>query len=236
MLPSFARGPGGSRPRWAHRLHVPGLSSTRPCCCTASRTSRSTGRCRPTAELDDAGAHRGDLRQGQGRAGRASRYAASDGDGAALHQPHVALPPRRGRLRRPAGPKAGNEPPERAPDGVVESPTLPQQALLYRLNGDKNPLHADPEFAKLGGFDRPIIHGLCSYGDRLQGGGRRVLDGDVDAGGALRRASPASAFPGETYRDRRGGAKATRSCSRRRRRSATRIIISNAAITLRKGA
>jgi hypothetical protein len=64
----------------------------------------------------------------------------------------------------PSGPKAGNVAPERAPDGAVESTTLPQQALLYRLCGDKNPLHADPEFAKMGGFDTPIIHGLCSYG------------------------------------------------------------------------
>ncbi len=62
------------------------------------------------------------------------------------------------------GPKAGNEKPDRAPDGVIESPTLPQQALIYRLSGDKNPLHADPEFAKMAGFETPIIHGLCSYG------------------------------------------------------------------------
>ena len=54
------------------------------------------------------------------------------------------------------GPKAGNDAPDRAPDGVVESPSLPQQALIYRLSGDKNPLHADPEFAKMGGFDKPI--------------------------------------------------------------------------------
>src|SRR5262249_14416363 len=64
----------------------------------------------------------------------------------------------------PPGPKPGNERPSRAPDGTVDSPTLPQQALLYRLNGDKNPLHADPEFAARGGFDRLILHGLCSFG------------------------------------------------------------------------
>ena len=53
-----------------------------------------------------------------------------------------------------SGPKAGNVAPDRAPDGVIERQTLPQQALIYRLSGDKNPLHADPDFAKLGGFDR----------------------------------------------------------------------------------
>ncbi len=76
------------------------------------------------------------------------------------------------------GPKAGNLPPERAPDLVVESPTLPQQALLYRLSGDRNPLHADPEFAKLGGFDTPILHGLCFYGIVCKAVVDAALDGD----------------------------------------------------------
>jgi acyl dehydratase len=64
--------------------------------------------------------------------------------------------------RGPSGPR--NVPPDRAPDKSVSYKTLPQQALIYRLSGDMNPLHADPDFAKMGGFDRPILHGLCSYG------------------------------------------------------------------------
>ncbi len=57
-----------------------------------------------------------------------------------------------------------NVPPERDPDHVVEIETSPTQQLIYRLSGDLNPLHADPEFAKMVGYDRPILHGLCSYG------------------------------------------------------------------------
>ncbi|GAA5910845.1 hypothetical protein JCM6882_003442 [Rhodosporidiobolus microsporus] len=57
-----------------------------------------------------------------------------------------------------------NKPPSRKPDHVVEEKTLPQQAAIYRLSGDYNPLHVDPNFAKVGGFDQPILHGLCSFG------------------------------------------------------------------------
>jgi acyl dehydratase len=71
--------------------------------------------------------------------------------------------------RGPSG--ARNLPPDRKPDAQVSMRTLPQQALLYRLSGDMNPLHADPEFAKMGGFDRPILHGLCTFGHA----GRAVL-------------------------------------------------------------
>lgn len=64
--------------------------------------------------------------------------------------------------RGPSGPV--NEPPARAADHEVTYQTSPNQALLYRLNGDRNPLHSDPSFAAIGGFDRPILHGLCTYG------------------------------------------------------------------------
>jgi len=64
--------------------------------------------------------------------------------------------------RGPSG--AQNVPPDRAPDHSITYTTSPDQALLYRLNGDRNPLHSDPSFAAMGGFDRPILHGLCTYG------------------------------------------------------------------------
>ena len=64
--------------------------------------------------------------------------------------------------RGPSGPQ--NVPPDRDAEHEVTYQTSPDQALVYRLSGDRNPLHSDPAFAAMGGFDRPILHGLCSYG------------------------------------------------------------------------
>lgn len=64
--------------------------------------------------------------------------------------------------RGPSGPK--NVPPDRPPDKVVSFKTNENQAQIYRLSGDKNPLHVDPKFAEVAGFERPILHGLCTYG------------------------------------------------------------------------
>ena len=62
------------------------------------------------------------------------------------------------------GPEAGHNPPARDPDVVVTEATLPIQNLIYRLSGDINPLHIDPNFAKLARFPKPILQGLCTFG------------------------------------------------------------------------
>jgi len=62
------------------------------------------------------------------------------------------------------GAPAPHATPTRAPDLSLDFPTRPDQALIYRLNGDRNPLHADPQIARQAGFVRPILHGLCTYG------------------------------------------------------------------------
>jgi len=68
-----------------------------------------------------------------------------------------------GGARGPEVPKAG-PPADRKPDFEVTHTTSPEQAILYCLSGDLNPLHIDPDFANMAGFDRPILHGLCTYG------------------------------------------------------------------------
>jgi acyl dehydratase len=100
------------------------------------------------------------------------------------------------------GPALRLPPPVGQPDLVVELPTLPQQALLYRLCGDRNPLHADPSFAETAGFDRPILHGLCTYGMVCKAIVDEMLKGDATAVGSFSARFSGVVFPGETLRVR----------------------------------
>ncbi len=102
------------------------------------------------------------------------------------------------------GPEAVKaEPPAgAAPEFEVVEPTTREQALLYRLSGDVNPLHADPNMAKFGGFDRPILHGLCTYGFA----GRAILKGACGGDPTRLRSFGARfagvVFPGDTLTTR----------------------------------
>ena len=97
-----------------------------------------------------------------------------------------------------APPRDGWTRPERGPEADVVLPTLPQAALIYRLSGDMNPLHADPERAKAVGFPRPILHGLCTFGMM----GRAVIEAfSPDDPGALKSLSgrfTRPVYPGDT--------------------------------------
>jgi acyl dehydratase len=100
------------------------------------------------------------------------------------------------------GPSTTDSTPEREPDQVIEVATLEQLALIYRLSGDWNPMHADPEFAKLGGFDKPILHGLCSYGITCKAVVDHCLGGEVNRVSGYSTRFAGIFFPGETMRIR----------------------------------
>ena len=88
--------------------------------------------------------------------------------------------------------------PERAPDLTCSLQTLPQAALLYRLTGDMNPLHADPAVARQAGFDRPILHGLCTYGVVGHAILRAACNYDAARFKAMHARFTAPVYPGET--------------------------------------
>ena len=120
--------------------------------------------------------------------------------GAVAH-PLVDLRQGRGRLgRRPRYGGARACVPEREPDLLTSYDVTPQQALLYRLCGDRNPLHADPDFAKTAGFPAPILHGLCSYGIVLRELTDGLLGGDAGQVAGFTARFAGVVFPGETIR------------------------------------
>ncbi|MFJ6660989.1 MaoC/PaaZ C-terminal domain-containing protein [Streptomyces sp. NPDC091377] len=100
------------------------------------------------------------------------------------------------------GPSTRLEPPTGEPERTVERPTREDQALLYRLSGDWNPLHADPDFAKVAGFERPILHGLCTYGITLKAVVDTLLDGDPTRVRSYDTRFAGVVHPGETLRIR----------------------------------
>jgi acyl dehydratase len=97
--------------------------------------------------------------------------------------------------RGPSGPQ--NVPPDREADHAVTYQTSPDQALVYRLSGDRNPLHSDPAFAAMGGFDRPILHGLCSYGFTGRALLHTLCDSDPARFGHIEARFASPVFPGE---------------------------------------
>ena len=98
---------------------------------------------------------------------------------------------------RPATPAPWTRP-ERPADATIRYPTRRDQALLYRLSGDRNPLHSDPWFARSAGLERPILHGLCTYGFAGRALLHEVCDGDPGRFGSMSARFTQMVFPGDT--------------------------------------
>jgi acyl dehydratase len=88
--------------------------------------------------------------------------------------------------------------PDRKADHEVTYATRPDQALLYRLSGDRNPLHSDPSIAKFAGFDRPILHGLCTYGVTGRALLHELCGSDVAKFGSMDARFSKPVYPGDT--------------------------------------
>ena len=134
------------------------------------------------------------------------------------------------------GPSADvNVPPDRAPDKVLEDKTSENQALLYRLSGDWNPLHADPSMAKAFGFQKPILHGMCTFGVAT----RHVInafapDGDPRFVKSIKVRFASTVLPGETIVTEMWKENDQRIVFRSKVKERGEVCISNAAIELWK--
>lgn len=126
-----------------------------------------------------------------------------------------------------------NEPPERKPDAVVEEKVAEDQALLYRLSGDVNPLHVDPSFAGAFGFDRPILHGLCTFGHAARHVvGEYAPDGDPRYFKSIRVRFSKSVFPGDTLMTEMWKESDGKVVFRTKVKERDEVVISNAAVEL----
>jgi 3-hydroxyacyl-CoA dehydrogenase/3a,7a,12a-trihydroxy-5b-cholest-24-enoyl-CoA hydratase len=130
--------------------------------------------------------------------------------------------------RGPSG--DSNTPPDRAPDKVVEERIQPDQALLYRLSGDWNPLHVDPGFAGAFGFPRPILHGLCTLGVAARHVIKHFAGGDPRTFKSIKVRFSESVFPGETLITEMWKESEGRVILRCRLKEREKVVLSQAAV------
>jgi 3-hydroxyacyl-CoA dehydrogenase/3a,7a,12a-trihydroxy-5b-cholest-24-enoyl-CoA hydratase len=133
--------------------------------------------------------------------------------------------------RGPTG--EANVPPNRAPDKVVTEKTHENQALLYRLSGDINPLHVDPGFAQAFGFQRPILHGLCTFGFAARAVVKSFApNGDPRFFKSIKVRFSDSVFPGETLVTEMWKESDTKIIFQTKVKERDKVVISNAAVEL----
>lgn len=125
-----------------------------------------------------------------------------------------------------------NKAPDKAPDATVTENIGVDQALLYRLSGDWNPLHVDPSFAKAFGFDKPILHGLCTYGYAARHVIQEFSDGDPRYFKSIRVRFADNVFPGETLVTEMWKESDTKIIFQCKVKERDAVVISNAAIEL----
>jgi 3-hydroxyacyl-CoA dehydrogenase/3a,7a,12a-trihydroxy-5b-cholest-24-enoyl-CoA hydratase len=131
-----------------------------------------------------------------------------------------------------SGPPPGNEAPGRAPDAVVEYPTMTHQALLYRLSGDKNPLHADPGFARMAGFEKPILHGLCTFANVGRAAIEAFANDDPTRFRSIKVRFVRPVMPGETIVTEMWRTSPTEIILQAKTKPSGSVVISNAKVTL----
>ncbi|APR83481.1 Oxidoreductase, short chain dehydrogenase/reductase family protein [Minicystis rosea] len=125
-----------------------------------------------------------------------------------------------------------NTPPDRAPDAVIEQKINDDQALLYRLSGDWNPLHADPNFAQSFGFSRPILHGLCTFGFAARHVIKSFAGNDARLFKGIRARFAESVYPGETLVTEMWKDSAQRIVFRCKVKERDKVVIGAAAVEL----
>lgn len=125
-----------------------------------------------------------------------------------------------------------NLPPDHPPDAIYEETIPERQALIYRLSGDPNPLHVDSAFAALGGFDRPILHGLCSYGYAGRAVLKQFCENDPARFHSIQARFSKHVFPGETLITEMWQTSPSDVILQSKVKTRDEVVLSNARVTL----